>query len=77
MTTTIEAVFDGVVFRPDRVVKLEPNTRVELTVKTNFVETEKSQSFLRVARSLNLEGPKDFSEKLDEYLYDGVNSGGK
>lgn len=28
-------------------------------------------SFLKVAMSLNLEGPPDWSENLDEYLYHG------
>jgi predicted DNA-binding antitoxin AbrB/MazE fold protein len=33
MLNTIEAVFDGAVFRPESEVKLKPNTRVEITVK--------------------------------------------
>ena len=34
MSETIEAVFDGTVFRPESNVALKPNTRVEITVKT-------------------------------------------
>lgn len=34
MTQTIEATFDGVVFRPDQPVKIKPNTRVQIVVKT-------------------------------------------
>ena len=77
MTKTIEAIFDGTVFRPETVVKLEPNTRVEITIKTKVVTEEKPKSFLRVARSLRLEGPKDFSENLDNYLYGGEDLDGK
>ncbi len=77
MNKTIEAVFDGTVFLPDTIVKLEPNTRVEITIRTKVVEAEKPKSFLRVARSLNLEGPKDFSENIDEYLYGGKELDGK
>ena len=77
MTKTIEAVFDGTVFRPKTIVKLEPNTQVEITIRTKVVEAEKPKSFLQVARSLNLEGPKDFSENLDEYLYGGADLNGK
>ena len=32
MPNVIEAVFDGTVFRPEKQVNLEPNTRVEITV---------------------------------------------
>ena len=38
MSDTIEAVYDGTVFRPENDVKLKPNTRVEITVT---VKTEK------------------------------------
>ena len=30
---------------------------------------QNSESFLKVARSLNLEGPPDWSSRLDDYLY--------
>jgi hypothetical protein len=33
MTTTVRAVFDGQVFRPDEPVQLEPNARYVLTVE--------------------------------------------
>lgn len=33
MTTTVRAVFDGQVFRPDGPVRLEPNARYVLTVE--------------------------------------------
>ncbi len=69
MSKTLEAIFDGEVLRPDEPIELEPNTRVRLTIES--VETPEKQptSFLQTARSLNLEGPSDWSERLDEYLY--------
>jgi predicted DNA-binding antitoxin AbrB/MazE fold protein len=69
MTTTIEAVFDGEVLRPDRPLKLEPNTRVTLVVTTPD-PSEPTESFLDTAMSIKLEGPADWSENLDRYLYE-------
>lgn len=69
MTETFEATFDGDVFRPDEPVGLRPNTRVRLTVESTEAPEPKPKSFLRVARSLELEGPSDWSSSLDEYLY--------
>ena len=69
MTRTIEAVFDGEVLRPDEPLNLEPNTRVRITVEDDLVSEPKRRSFLRTARSLNLDGPPDWSEHIEEYLY--------
>ncbi len=44
------ATFDGSVFRPDQPIELEPNTRVRL-IEPVKAPSEKSESFLRVARS--------------------------
>jgi hypothetical protein len=66
MATTIEATFDGRVFRPTEPVSLPPNTTVRLTVEPL---PEKPNSFLRTARSLRLEGPPDWASNLDVYLY--------
>jgi predicted DNA-binding antitoxin AbrB/MazE fold protein len=67
MAQTIEALFDGRVFRPAEPVGLEPNTRVQITVKV--IVPAETGAFLRTARSLNLEGPDDWSQNLDRYLY--------
>jgi hypothetical protein len=79
MTTTIEATFDGEVFRPTQPVPLEPNTPVKLTVETAVPpapedkvsdKTGKPYSFFDVARSLKIEdGPPDWSANIDKYLY--------
>lgn len=68
MTLTIDAVYDGKVLRPIEPIDLKPNTWVRLVVET--VE-HPPVSFLDVAQSLALEGPPDWSTKLDEYLYGG------
>jgi len=70
MTTTIEAVFDGEVFRPDQPLRLEPNTCVTLIVITRDYTSAPSESFLDTAMSIELEGPADWSENLDRYLYE-------
>jgi predicted DNA-binding antitoxin AbrB/MazE fold protein len=72
MATTIEATFDGKVFRPTEPVSLPPNTIVRITVEPL---PDKPASFLRTARSLNLEGPPDWATHLDAYLY-GEGAGG-
>ena len=72
MTKTLEAVFDGAVFRPDEKVELEPNTRVEIIITVKPKKQDAPKSFLRTARALRLKGPKDFSERIDDYLYGGA-----
>ena len=70
MSEIIDAVFDGEVFHPDKPVKLKPNTRVKIVVELPPSSTKKA-SFLSTAKSLKLEGPADWSENLDDYLYHG------
>jgi predicted DNA-binding antitoxin AbrB/MazE fold protein len=69
MVRTIDATFDGIVFRPVEPISLQPNTRVRLTVETAESTTEAAASFLDTAASLNLEGPADWSVNLHRYLY--------
>lgn len=69
MSKTLGATFDGNVFRPDEPVELRTNTRVRLTVEPAEVPEREPVSFLGVARSLGLDGPPDWSSRLDEYLY--------
>jgi predicted DNA-binding antitoxin AbrB/MazE fold protein len=71
MSQTLEATFDGSVFRPDKPIELEPNTRVRITIEPASTSETDSESFLQVAQSLNLEGPSDWSSRLDDYLYGG------
>jgi predicted DNA-binding antitoxin AbrB/MazE fold protein len=69
MNSVINATFDGSVFRPTEPVRLQPNTSVELTVKPLPAAPAKAGSFLQVARSLKIQGPPDWSENVDNYLY--------
>ena len=73
MSQILEATFDGTVFRPTETVKLQPDTRVQLVVTVKTKPQDSPKSFLRTARSLHLQGPSDWSERLDDYLYGGVN----
>lgn len=68
MLKTMNATFDGKVLRPDIPIKIKPNTRVRITIET-FNEKSKTRSFLHTAQSLKLDGPPDWSDQLEEYLY--------
>ena len=70
MSRIIEAVYDGEVLRLDEPLALQPNTRVRLTIDDLTTDTHGPRSFLRTARSLNLQGPPDWSERIEEYLYE-------
>ena len=66
MSQVYEATFDGEVFKPLDHVKLPKNTRVQLIVS---IESQgNTASFLDVAESLELEGPSDWSVRVDDYL---------
>ena len=71
MVTSVEAVYDGQVLRPDKPVELAPNTRVRITIETIETPPPEPLSFLTVAQSLNLEGPTDWSENIEDYLDGG------
>ena len=73
MTELIEATFDGRVFLPDSPVMLRPDTHVMITVEIRQdLEKDKQKSFLQTAASLNLDGPSDWSENIDNYLNDNL-----
>jgi predicted DNA-binding antitoxin AbrB/MazE fold protein len=69
MTITIEAIFDGKVFHPVAPISIKPDTRVKIVVENE--SGTPSVSCLDVAENLRLDGPPDWSAKLDEYLYGG------
>ena len=69
MTKTLEATYDGEVFRPNEPLELEPNTRVQITIETQSNPPDNGASFLKTARSLNLDGPTDWSDRFEDYLY--------
>jgi hypothetical protein len=67
MSTTIEATFDGNVFRPTGPVPLSPNTPVRLTVETLPLSSHPPTSFLQTARALDLQGPPDWASNVGNY----------
>jgi hypothetical protein len=76
MSTTVDATFDGDVFRPSGPVPLSPNTQVRLTVEP-VISTESPTSFLQTARELHLQGPPDWATNLDDYLTGKEGGGGE
>ncbi len=75
MTRTVYGTFDGESLRLDEPISLPPNTRVRVTIETTDAEDAQPTSFLRVARTLNLQGPADWSAKLEDHLYGDVTGG--
>ena len=71
MIKKIDAIFDGNVLRPSEPLDIEPNTRVRITVDVPETRAKPNGSFLDTAQSLNLDGPVDWSENIDSYLYRG------
>jgi hypothetical protein len=69
MSQTVNAIYDGVVLRPETALALEPNTRVRVILEI-IPADETPASFLRTARSLNLSGPADWSTNLESYMDD-------
>ncbi len=76
MTKTLFATFDGEVLRPEEPVALAPNTRVRVTIETTDAGEAPATSYLRTAQALNLQGPADWSARIDEYLYGDAETGG-
>ncbi|HEY7769506.1 antitoxin family protein [Longimicrobium sp.] len=71
MSQMLYATFDGEVLRPEGPVPLAPNTRVRVVIEETETAPVAPASFLDVAKSLDLNGPADWSTNLDEYLYRG------
>jgi len=71
MIKTFETVFDGKVFHPIEPLALAANTPIGVTINTAAIAENTPYSFLKMARSLNLEGPPDWAIHLDEYWYGG------
>ncbi len=72
MVIKLNAIFDGKVLLPEESVDLKPNTRVRVIIEPDEPEVKKPLSFLNTARSLELDGPSDWSARLEEYLYGEV-----
>ncbi|HYH46852.1 MAG TPA: hypothetical protein VEG34_14300 [Thermoanaerobaculia bacterium] len=67
---TLYATFDGQVLRPEDPLQLPANTRVRLTIESAGEEAASAPaSFLQTARAQKLDGPPDWSSRLDGYLF--------
>ena len=71
MIKRVDAIFDGDVLRPAEPLEIAPNTRVRLTIDLPEEDSDSPGSFLDTAQELNLDGPEDWSENIDSYLYRG------
>jgi hypothetical protein len=69
MATTIYGTFDGEVVRFEEPVELAPNTRVRVVPDETPDAADRPYSFLRAAREMDVQGPPDWSERIDDYLY--------
>lgn len=63
---TVRARFDGRALWPEEPLDLPPDTPGEITLRK--AADRPTRSFLAVARSLNLEGPRDWSRRLEDYV---------
>lgn len=68
MVKEIEALYDGLVFRPTEKLNLKLNTRAKLLVEFELSDEASPVSFLDTALSLKLDGPPDWSSRIEDYL---------
>jgi hypothetical protein len=68
-TKTLHVVFDGKVLRPEELVDLEPNARYLVTIEHKEAMGEQSLWDVISEFSGMVEGPEDWSEEHDHYLY--------
>jgi hypothetical protein len=73
MVWKVMATYDGSKFILDEPLPLEPGTRVLLTVHAiadkSSGDSSPGTSFIDTARSMHLDGPSDWSARVDHYLY--------
>ncbi len=66
MTEIIEAIFDGMVFRPLEPLDLPPNTRVTLTVSESGLKLEDMAVLLGATDQLDSEAPDTAGKSSDD-----------
>jgi hypothetical protein len=80
MTRLIAATYDGSSsLRLDEPLPLKPNARVMISVESTDPDScdgagTESASFFDIALGMDLEGPPDWSARIDHYLY-GIDDG--
>jgi hypothetical protein len=78
MSKTLHVTFDGKVLRPEEPVDLEPNAHYIVTIEREEVSSEQNQNLWDVLNNLTgaVEGPEDWSQEHDHYLYGLPKHGG-
>lgn len=70
MTTTLTAVFDGKVLRPEGNVELELNRRYRITVEVDTPPQTPANAWdVLESAAGSIEAPPDWSAEHDHYLY--------
>jgi hypothetical protein len=69
VSQTVFARFDGRVILPEEDLTFPPNARLRLVIDFAPEPAPGDYIFLRTAREQKLEGPSDWSERIDHYLY--------
>lgn len=69
MSQELEAIFDGTALQLETPLNLAVGTRVRIIVESVMPNEQKPKTFLQTAKSLQLQGEPDWSEKIDQYLY--------
>ncbi|MBE9058456.1 MULTISPECIES: hypothetical protein [Sphaerospermopsis] len=71
MIQELEGIFDGTALQLESPLNLAVGTRVRIIVETVLPNEQKQpKTFLQTAKSLQLQGEPDWSEKIDQYLYE-------
>jgi len=70
MGTTLIAIYDGQVLRPEGSVDLKPNTRYQVIVERELHVSEGRDAWEVLEELVGaLQGPEDWAAQHDHYLY--------
>lgn len=72
MNQTLTVTFDGLLFRPETALELEPNKRYKIQIISEEISQEKpSENAWDILESLagTVDAPSDWSKEHDHYLY--------
>lgn len=73
MTHTFRATYDGECLHPTEPLPIAPNTEIVLSYEGGGErKPARPGTYMDVALSSRVEGPPDWSERVDHYLYGGM-----